>query len=289
MARTSVIIPSREEPYTARTVQDVLEQSTGDIEVIVVLDGWRPDPPIPEDPRVRTLHWGVAQGLRPSLNAAVAIATGQYLFKLDAHCSLTPGFDQKLQAECGEQDVVVPAKRSLIPETWTVHKSPWHHFYLMWPWQQDEWGNPVFVGLQDKNFDWRYSAPRVHIPVEDILSYQGSAWMLRRTWWDRLLPYGMDDEHYYFAQEPQEIGLATWLRGGRVRIVKEVEYGHLWKGQGVHKRRFIRNKHKWNAAMAWSTVHWMKQPGFRELIEKFAPLPGWPADWPLEAERELGK
>lgn len=292
MSKTSVLIPSREEPYLRPTVRDVLSQAVDDVEVIVVLDGWWPDPALDDDPRVRVLHWGTAQGLRPSINAAVQVATGDYLFKLDAHCALAHGYDAVLTAACGETDIVVPAKYSLAPETWTRYREPWHYFYLTWPWGVNDKGEPKFWGLQDRNYGPEYNAPRESLRVDDILSYQGSAWMLRRSYWDRLVPQGMDTARYYYAQEPQELGLKAWLTGGRCRIVKDTWYAHLWKGKG-HKRQFLREKHRWNDAMVWSARHWLldEEPGltrtFASLVEQFGPLPGWPDDWQAEARRRL--
>lgn len=288
MPTVSVLIPSRNEPYLRPTVVDALRQATGDVEVIVVLDGWWPDPPLPEDPRLHVLHWGTAQGLRPSLNAAAQMAKGDFLFKLDAHCALAHGYDETLSAACGTEDVVVPAKYSLDAQTWTPFKDPWLYYYLKWPWPPDG----KFVGLQDKNYPPEVNAEKAHLPIDDILSYQGSAWMLRRAYWHRLLPDGMDAEHYYFAQEPQEVGLKAWLTGGRVRIVKTTWYAHLWKGRS-NKRQFLRHRDKWDAAMLWSTRHWLldEEPGcqysFSWLIDKFGLLPGWPMDWEQEAHRRL--
>jgi len=211
------------------------------------------------------------------------MATGQFLFKLDGHCCLTKGYDEGLKACCGESDVIVPAKRSLDVETWSMHREPWHYWYLMWPWQTREDGSIKFVGLQDRNYDPSVNVVRAHQRVDDILTYQGSAWMLRRSWWDRILPNGMDHEHYYYAAEPLEVGLTSWVSGGRVRIVKDVEYGHLWKGKGEHKRQFLREKRKWLSAMEWSAQYWMAHPGFAPLIDRFGPLPGWPQEWQTEA------
>ena len=289
MAKTSVIIAAREEPFVKRTVEDALTQATGDVEVIVALDGWwHPETTeMAKDPRVKMLHWGETKGLRPSLNAAVQMSTGAFIFKLDAHCALQTGYDELLQQQCDDMEIVVPAKYSLNAETWTPTKSPWHYFYLLWPWPEDG----SFVGLQDRNYGSEYNVARDHLRVDDILSYQGSAWMLRRSHWDRIGP--MDAEHYYYSQEPQELGLKTWLMGGRVKIVKDAWYAHLWKGNSIHKRTFKREKDPWNAATWWSCRHWLldEEPGmtkpFTWLVEKFGPLPGWPADWDAEARRRL--
>ena len=283
MSKVSVLIPARQEPQLTPTVQDCLKQATGDIEVLVALDGCWPTEFV-NDPRVHYLHWGEARGLRPSLNAAVEMSSGEFLFKLDAHCSVAEGFDLTLKAACEESDVVVPAKYSLDAPTWTRFRSPWHYFYLKWPWEPQADGSVRFVGLQDKNYDSAYSTPRESVRVDDILSYQGSAWMLRRAWWNRILPDGMNPR-YYYAQEPQEVGLTTWMSGGRCRIVKDTWYAHLWKGSGANKRLFSRERAPWDAATRWSCRQWMRHPQFPALIERFGPLPGWPPEWAHDARR----
>lgn len=285
MAKVSVIIPSRNEPYLKPTVEDALRHATGEVEILVALDGWWA-PELPDDTRVHYLHWGTAKGLRPSLNALIQMSKGKWLLKVDSHVSLSQGYDEALAKECGEQDVCVPAKRSLDPEAWTLYRDPWYYFWLEWPWQTGEDGQPKFVGLQDRNYDANYNAPREQLRTDDIVSYQGSAWMLRRSWFDRLLPNGMDHDNLYMSQESQEIGLASWVNGGRVRIIKDVVYGHVHKGKS-HKRQFKRLKDPWDEAMLWSTRYWLQHPQFEGLIERFGPFPTWPSDWQADAARRL--
>jgi hypothetical protein len=95
------------------------------------------------------------------------------------------------------------------------------------------------------------------------------------------------DSRYYYAAEPVEIGLSSWVNGGRVRIVKDVEYGHLWKGSGANKRQFSRDRQAWHDAMWWAAQHWLAHPKFPALIEQFGPLPGWPDNWQDEAARRF--
>ena len=53
----TVIIPSKTEKFLQRTIQDVLEKATGDIEILPVLDGYTlPPEEIVTDPRVRYIH-----------------------------------------------------------------------------------------------------------------------------------------------------------------------------------------------------------------------------------------
>ena len=66
--KVSVIIPARKEPYIRETLNDVMNNAVGDIEVILVLDGDKPDYELPEDKRLRKYHNSKVHGLRPSLN-----------------------------------------------------------------------------------------------------------------------------------------------------------------------------------------------------------------------------
>lgn len=278
--RVSVIIPAREEPFLRQTLDSLVAQARGEIEILVGLDGWVPDGPAPAVPHTRFLHWKTPVGLRPVLNALAAAATGDYLLKIDAHCAVSEGYDVALAAACGEADLVVPTKFSLDAETWCPKKTdePWQHFYLTFPYDN----TLNHVGLHDKVCDRATHAAYADQPEADILSYQGSCWMLRKAWWNRIGP--MNGAMYYTAQEPQELGLATWLAGGRCRIVKPVWYAHLWKGH-AHKRGFRTDKPKWVRALHASAEHWMAQPGMPALIAQFWDLltdvewGPWPADW----------
>ena len=66
--RVSVIIPSRNERYLQHTIDSLLTNSAGDVEVIVVLDGgpW-PDPPLKDDKRLVVIRHNESTGMRPSM------------------------------------------------------------------------------------------------------------------------------------------------------------------------------------------------------------------------------
>lgn len=279
MARVSVILPARREPYLRPTVVDVLRQARGDVEVIAILDGWWPDPPLPDDPRLKVLHWGSARGLRPGLNAAVEVATGAYIMKLDAHCAVSEGFDVVLAGSCPDDGLVVPEKYSLCVEDWSRFREPWHYFWLTYPWWPEL--PPGEPGLHDKAYGPDVNAERADRLVDETLSYQGSCWMIPRALYQRW--GGMDAAHYYYAQEPQELGLKAWCSGGSVQIDKRAWYAHLHKGR-THRREFARIKRPWKEAIAWSARYWWEDRwpertrSFRDVIERFLPMPTWPDD-----------
>src|SRR5665213_3505001 len=121
----SAIIPSRSAQWLKKTVDDLLAKAEGEVEVIVVYDGRWPDADeMPtDDPRVIQMYHGLMHdnyGMRASINAAVKLSRGDYLFIIDEQCGVDQGYDVKLAADCEDNWVVIPRRMRLAPETWTL-------------------------------------------------------------------------------------------------------------------------------------------------------------------------
>ncbi len=140
----SILIPSRNETFLVNTICDLLQKAEGEIEIIVVLDGYWTQPVA--DERVRYIHRGEALGMRAALNAAVCLAKGEFLMKIDAHCMVDQGFDVKLAADCEENWVVIPRRKRLDADNWCVQdvgKPDVDYEYLSCP--NDPNGRPTGV------------------------------------------------------------------------------------------------------------------------------------------------
>jgi glycosyltransferase involved in cell wall biosynthesis len=278
--RVSIVIPARNEPFLGKTVEDVLRNARGDVEVIVVLDGYWPDPTLAADPRVHIIHRGKAAGMRPAINAATAIAKGDFLMKLDAHCMMAEGFDVALAAECADDWIVVPRRYPLDPEAWCIQpstKPPIDYHYLSYPLASEA----PLTGLHGS--PWRERGKgREDVLLDDEMSSQGSCWFMSRKHWDRLGPMEID-KYGNFIQEFQELGLKTWLGGGAVKVNKRTWYAHLHKGK-THGRGYFISKQEMDAGADFAMRYWTldrwaeRRRDLRWLIEKFAPVPTWPAD-----------
>ena len=99
----SIIISSRVDQYLQKTIDDLLGKAEGQIEIIVVLDGYWPNPMINNDPRVIIVHQGTIhnhKGMRAAINTGSKLAKGEYLMKVDEHCMFDQGYDVKLAADC---------------------------------------------------------------------------------------------------------------------------------------------------------------------------------------------
>lgn len=266
---TSIVIPSRNEPYLTKTIQDILKKATGNIEVIVTLDGyWPASSDIIEDDRVTYLHYTKAKGMRNAINSAVAISRGEYLLKTDAHCLFNKGFDEVLKKDCLDNWVVVPRRYALDPVRWEIidnPKYPIDYMFLSKDLHGEVW--------HEKNRDPKL----ININIDDTMSAQGSAWFMKRTYFDYLEL--LDEEKYgNFYNEFQEIGLKAWLSGGRVVVNKKTFYAHWHKDKQSGRGYALDEGSKTNYVNQWlGKEHiWQKQKyDLSWLIEKFKPVPTW--------------
>jgi glycosyltransferase involved in cell wall biosynthesis len=281
VSKVSIIVPSRNEAYAARTVEDVLAKATGEVEVIAVLDGGWANPPLPyHDKRLKVLHRGTALGMRPAINSAVQMATGQFLLKCDAHVMFAEGFDEVLKADYHEDNwVVVPRRYALDPDKWAIDESnpkyPIDAHYLSYPFEREEDSTCGMHGTE-----WRARRKtRADVLLDDEMSSQGSCWFMSRKHWDRVLQ-PLDVSYYgNFIQEFQEVGMKAWAAGGAVKVNKRTWYAHLYKGK-KHGRGYsmVGTNHQMGAVNC--IERWMFEFGdvTRRLVEKFSPVPTWPRD-----------
>lgn len=268
--KVSIVIPARNEPYLQQTVSDVLTKATGDVEVIVVLDGYWPDPPLATHPRLIQLHNGQAKGMRPTVNAGATIARGEFLMKLDAHCMVAPGFDEVLKADCPEQSIVVPRRYALDVDAWAIEtrtdtKYPIDYEYMICPASSDD-PDPL------RNVPWsaRRDA-RAAIEIDETLIWQGSAWFMRRSHWARL--GGLDVATFGLTayREAHELGLKTWLAGGSVLVNKRTWYAHMHKGS---RGRGYEVPDGERARVCRLTAEYFSR-NLRTIIDRFGEVPTW--------------
>jgi glycosyltransferase involved in cell wall biosynthesis len=277
MSLTSIVIPSRNEQFLNHTVRDLLANATGEIEIIVVLEGYWPDEVITED-RVSYVHFTEPRGMRGAINAGAAVARGEYLMKCDAHCAFGEGFDTILADGLAWNEIAIPTRYSLDAENWCrKRKKPINDMYLCAPTDPNDYGGP---SLHGRTWGIRQNDPaRVGLERHDLMSAQGSVWFMHRAYFDHL---GLlDDVNYgHFCYEFQEIGLACWLTGGRVIRDRRTWYAHLHKGakygRGWHLGRSVLDK---GAAYVngWldRRMHPRQDRDIRWLVRHFWPVPTW--------------
>ena len=278
----SVIIPNRNSPFTSKTIQDILDKSVNEIEVIVNVDEFWPEPLV-NDKRVIYVHPTVPTGMRAGINRGLALARGKYIMKVDDHCMFAQGFDKVLEDNMQDNWLVIPRRYSLDAEKWerNMSRPVRDYHYLCFPQQgkEHDWG---MHGVEWHERDVERADPKYDL--DNTMSFQGSCWFANRKYFmehvglldDRIETYST------FAQEPQETGLKYWLKDGKCVINKKTWYAHLHKGRQYG--RMYKEDYHTVASHNWSAKHWMtnEEPGLKHpiswLVEKFWPVPTWPED-----------
>ena len=272
MADVSVIIPGRCETYFQQTIDSVLAAARGDIEVIPVIDGYEPDPPLViNDDRVKPIYLEKSIGQRAAYNLGVKNSTGRFVMKLDAHAMPSDGFDVELASHCPDKTIVLPIMRRLDVNRWKPKIT----------------GKTLFMyfGLDVYCHYWNEYKKRPEAQVEypEVLTGQGSCWFTTRDWNDYI---GLLDENLgSWGKVGIEVSLKTWLCGGRQVVNKKAWQAHWFRvsdggfpypmsGRQIGRVRDLTFQNfffKDNGAFPNQV-----RP-FSWLIKKFAPIPGWEA------------
>lgn len=289
MPKVSVIIAARNERHLPRMVDHLFTRLAGDYEIIVIQDG-PPYQPIPERKRLRVFNLPEHCGLKPCINQAAQLATGEYLLKLDSHCAVSEGIDEVLPRDCEPNWMVVPRFYTLDEAAWAPRDENHCDYWLL----DCPLTDPKGYRFKAGGYWWERTKARAHItPIDETLTHHGSAWFVRRDFFlDKLK--GMQTAGYGLSyMEPADLGLRTWLGPweGKVVVNKSCWYAHLHqrasaRGYGISMRE-IRRSYDWTANY-WMRNAWPEAvKPLAWLIDRFAPVPTWPADWQqLQAEYE---
>jgi hypothetical protein len=276
----SIIIPSKTELFLKKTILDVLEKSTGSVEVIPVVDGyWPPKEEIVSDPRVNYLHLEPSKKAqkRHGINKAVEMCHGDFVMSLDAHCMVAPGFDEQLIKDHNPNWVQVPRRNRLDAENWCLQpqsdsRPPIDYEYIMWPLQFDP---PALHGFK---WDAR-TLERMNIPIDDTIQFQGSCWFMTKEWFQRR-GFMQVEGYTGWGQEAEEITMETYKNGGFVKTNKNTWYAHLHKGEKYGRMYWMsRQENRDSYAYAWDKWTNQNKDFFISLVEKYGPFPGWPKNW----------
>lgn len=247
MPLVSVIIPSYKDPYLWSTIQSLLDGASGDLEIIPVLDGYWPEKVHP-DPRVKYLHLGANRGMRRAINAGISLAKGQYLMRSDEHCAYAKGWDAAMIEACAENAIVTPRRYFLDPTTWTVMDLP--------PWDYERL--EIRDGVKFEGRHWRQrERERGHLEVDETMSMQGSCWMMRKAWWDRVIGE-LDDEHYGpLIQDSHEMVFKTWMAGGKLLVTKKTWFAHKHVSfSRTHNQGTVENPARCDEGYAYALKTW---------------------------------
>ena len=210
----SIIIPARQEPYINKTIESLYNNASGEVEVIVILDG----EVAPVDERAKVIFHPKPLGRRISMNEGAAIARGKYLLHIDAHCSMTPKWDKKLQEVCDDNTLVVSVVCTMDEETWKT--KPGHNY--------------TFVSL-DKNLveHWwgKYKRLSDCNLTEETMALTGCGWMIQKDYY--LALGGCNESLGQLCHLGPEWALKVWCNSGKLLLRTDVFCGHIFGSKKI--------------------------------------------------------
>jgi glycosyltransferase involved in cell wall biosynthesis len=222
----SIIIPAREERFLNKTLLDLQQKLRTSWEIIVVLDGKWEDPL----PGVKYIYNKEAKGMRTAINQAVSTAQGDYIMKLDAHCMVDEGIDEKLIAVHQDNWVQAPRRKRLEAHKWILieqDKPDVDYMYI----------GPDLRGYKanDKNRDPELKKKL----IDDTDIFQGSCYFMKRDYFYTL---GLLDDINFgkMGSEALEIVLKCRQDGGRIIVNKTTWYAHahigaMYSGRSIER------------------------------------------------------
>lgn len=268
-----MIIPGRCEEYFQQTIDSVIENARGDVEVIPVIDGNIPDSRIEvKDDRVKPIFLEESIGQRAAYNLGVEKSTGDYIMKIDAHALVSPGFDVELASTCPEKGTVIPTMGRLDKNKWMMKPRGKTHF--------------MYFGKDCYTHFWREyrKRPEAKGDLVETMANQGSCWFWPRKWHDYV--GGLDEACGSWGMVGIETTLKTWLCGGQQLVNKKAWQAH-WFRRSDGGFTYPMNGRQVAKAHNYCRSNWFHNDSafrhqnrpFRWVLDKFAPVPSWEFDY----------
>ncbi len=278
----SVVISALNEPYLQETIDSAFDKAKGEVEVIAILDGYRPE--IRDHKNLIVIYHPEPHGQRHSINEGARLARGKFFMKLDAHCIMDEGYDVKLAKDCPYDWTVIPRRYGVIEKGWVPRfKGRVDYMRLTSPSEKGDLGLRATVWM-NYSHDGEL--------IDDVMTCQGSGWFqhLKRFWEHG----GLDEGHGHWGAVGCEVGCKAWLSGGSLKVNKNTWYAHWQRGRKHTRdditistsryyhlpRQVVRDAHIY-AKDLWFNNKWpLQKRDFKWLLDKFAPIPGWNNGYP---------
>lgn len=303
-AQLSVLIPARNEEFLVNTINDLLENTGEETEIIVGLDGYWPPQPIKDNPRVKIFHVSEPIGQRAMQNQLCRLSRARYVAKVDAHCSFDKDFGRKMLnffKEMGDDMVAVPIMKNLHAFDWVC---PDGHRHYQDKGNKCTCGKPmekemVWLGKRrpestsyrfDQEPHFQYFNEFKRRPeyketekkgYNETMSLQGSFFICtRHNYWKYEL---CDERAGSWGNQGIELACSAWLSGLRVLCNHKTWYAHMFRtksenGFGFPYHQSDRNINKTKNYIKdkfWNKKHSKQIHDVKWLVDKFAPVPGW--------------
>lgn len=251
----SILIPARNEKYLQKTIEDILENATGDIEILLGMDGQQQVGFVDfkDDKRLKAHLETHPIGQRAITNKLVEKAQGDFIMKVDAHCSFGYGFDQKMLKDMQKDWVLSPYMMVLDGDEWAVKPEKKSSQYVF-----------------GTNMVMEYGQEKAGL-LNETMCLQGSCWMVSKG---NYLKWELGEEEMgSWGGQGVELGIKAFLGGGTCMTTKETYYAHVFRTTDAdfpYERGETPGKQAND-----ELIKRYRNETIRPLVEKF----GYPLDW----------
>lgn len=238
----SVIIPSYKDRYLHDTIDSILDNFTGEFEVIPVIDGYELEKPLVSDSRIRPVYIQENKGMREAINAGVFFSKGEYIMRTDEHCMFAKDFDRAILKDIKPNHIITAIRYFLDPEKWErMDIEPILYERLI-------------IKSEPKKFAslrWRErNKGREHIKLDETMAMQGSMWAMPRSWWNKTIGWLNSDGYGPHYQDSIEMLFKTWRAGGKLMLNKNTWYAHKHRSfKRTHHYSEQKAKPEWEFAL----------------------------------------
>jgi hypothetical protein len=81
---------------------------------------------------------------------------------------------------------------------------------------------PKFFGI-----DWQErTKAREYIKIDETMAMQGSCWVMKRSWWDKVIKELQTEGYDTHYQDSHEMVFKTWKAGGKLMVNKFTWHAH---------------------------------------------------------------
>lgn len=253
--KLSIVIPGYHDPYHEKTVRDLLDNSSlgEQLEIISVFDGFWPTWELVSDPRRRIVHLGKNRGMREAINAGIAVAKGEFIGRMDEHCSVAKGMDKELTDTCKENEVMTCKRYYLNPETWTIMKDKGSVGAEKLVIQNVSDGVRKFAGKI-----WPEKVKEMEgTPIFEVSAQQGSFWIANREFFLKTVGELSTEGYGQLIQDSVEVSMKYWKAGGKLMMNHNTFYAHKHRSfNRTHQNGTKENPANCDAGYAYSLQQW---------------------------------
>ena len=248
--KLSVVIPSYRDPLLVKTINSLLTSSELDskLEIIGVLDGYWPEFPLVNNPKVRYVHLGANRGMRGAINAGVQVARGEFICRTDEHCLFSQGWDRIMTESCQPNWIMTSRRYFLDSKQWKVMDDPYIDYEKL----------VIQEGVKFSGQRWSSrDKQRKDIMVDETMAMQGSVWLMPRQWWKDVIGELQTEGYGPHYQDSHEMIFRTWQAGGKMMLNKNAWFAHRHrKFSRTHNDGTVENPANKEAGWQYSLDTW---------------------------------